>query len=210
MLLTAMPVAAQIGNGSFETPPLPVGGVQFFGNGATIGPWTVVGAPGNVGTVANGFSFGGVTFNAQDGNQFLDLTGSSNSNTGVEQTVTTLPGATYNLSFYVGNVNDPAAGLGTTSTVQVFVNGTQLADAVNSSGNATGVTWLPFTRAFTASGPSTTIRFLNGDPSNDTANGLDNVTLTAAAVTTPEPGSITLLATGIVGLVAATRRRRRA
>lgn len=59
-----------------------------------------------------------------------------------------------------------------------------------------------FATTFTAASASTTLRFLNGDPSNDNSNGLDNVSLVdngpVAAV--PEPSSIVPLGSGLLGL----------
>src|SRR5699024_3767406 len=130
--------------------------------------------------------------------QFLDLTGDTNTPTGVEQTVVTLPGTTYDLSFWVGNVIGPTAGVGSTSTVRVFLDGTELAAATNGGGGGTTISWLQFTRSFVAAGPSTTIRFINGDPRDDTANGIDDVTLAVGVSAVPEPGTTVLVAGGLV------------
>jgi hypothetical protein len=78
---------------------------------------------------------GGFTWPAAVGQQWLDLTGDgSNSVTGVQQTVATTPGSTYTLTFYVGNPNDPGGPSGTTSTLNVFVNGTQTFSITNLAG----------------------------------------------------------------------------
>jgi hypothetical protein len=67
------------------------------------------------------------------------------------------------------------------------------------------------TTTFAATSASTTVEFLNGDPSNDNTNGLDNVSLVdngpAVAGTTPEPSSIMLLGSGLPGLAWWLRRR---
>src|SRR4051794_3236546 len=82
-----------ITNGSFETPVVPVGSFTLFtvGSGALIG-WSVVGPAGtNVAIVSGSFSQNGVSFVAQDGAQWLDLTGlNSNSSEGVSQTLSTI------------------------------------------------------------------------------------------------------------------------
>ena len=88
-------------NGSFETPIVPVGSYILYSNGsAAITGWQVVSTPGaNVAIVSGTFAQNGVSFPAQDGVQWLDLTGTSNTlNEGVQQTVTTIPGQIYQLS----------------------------------------------------------------------------------------------------------------
>lgn len=165
-------------DGSFETPLVPVDGYMLFATGQKIGPWTVVGAAGNVAPISGKFSQNGFTFPAPSGKQWLDLTGTSNTATGVSQTVKTVVGGQYDLTFYVGNVVNPGGIFGTTSTVNVLVNGIHLMTAVNTSGaGSTKQVWQKFTAAVTASGATTTIAFLNGDPPNDTDCGLDAVSL---------------------------------
>ncbi len=166
-------------NCSFEMPSNP--NCAGYSVGQSISGWTVFGAPGNVATcpvfrdVTNDTSF---TY--LDGVQGLDLTGTSQTSTGVQQSVATTPGMTYRLSFLVGNVYDPGGVYGTTSTVHVLVNGMQLLVATNADAAISGapvLTWKPFTAAFVASTPMTTIAFVNGDPPDDSSNFLDGVTL---------------------------------
>ena len=58
----------------------------------------------------------------------------------------------------------------------MLVNGTPILAAVNSGGTTT-TNWQQFTTSFMATGSTTTIEFLNGDPYPDNNNGLDNVVL---------------------------------
>jgi uncharacterized protein DUF642 len=165
-------------NGSFESPVVAVGGYQLFTNGADLAGWTVVGATGNVAPLSTTFSQNGFSFPAEDCAQSLDLTGTSNTATGVTQSVPTSAGTTYQLSFWVGNVVDPGGIFGTTSTVNVLVNGTQAMAAVNSGGAGTKtLSWEQFTVPFTATSSSTTIAFMNGDPPTDNSNMLDSVAI---------------------------------
>ena len=109
--------------------------------------------------------------------QWLDLTGSSNTATGVAQTIRAQqPGATYRLSFAVGNVVDPGGLFGVTSTVDVLVNGNRVLAATNSGGGMTQA-WKTFTLPVDPKSDLTTIEFLNGDPGTDNSNGLDAVEL---------------------------------
>ena len=93
LTLAARADAAFITNGSFETPTVPIGGFTNFLAGSTaITGWTVVGVDS---AVTNGsFTQSGITFQAQDGNQWIDLAGvtSNNRASGVTQTVPTADG----------------------------------------------------------------------------------------------------------------------
>jgi hypothetical protein len=165
-------------NGSFECPVTSVGGFTNFNTGGSFEGWTVVGANGAVSVLSGAYAQGGYVWTAEDGVQTLDLTGDgSNSATGVQQVVATSAGTLYTLSFWLGNIVDAAQGWGTTSTVNVMVDGVQAGSAIN-SGSATGTLyWQQFQVQFMAASSSTTIALINGDPSNDNSNILDDVTL---------------------------------
>lgn len=188
---------ADVMNGSFETPVVPVGSFANFASGSTgITGWTVVGPEVSVVNTKN--TSLGFSFPAEAGAQWLDLTGDlSNTVEGVQQTIATTPGATYDLSYFVGNVVDPGGPWGTTSTVDAYVNGALIQTATNAGGGST-LTWQQFTTSFVAASSSTQIEFLNGDPPTDNSNGLDNVVVTKATATTPEPATFTLLALALV------------
>ena len=200
---TGANAASLIANGSFETPLVPVGFFTSFPvGGATLTNWSVTGPSGTeVAIVSGSFSQNGVTFEAQDGNQWLDLTGNgSNSTEGVAQTVSTTAGDKYHLSFYVGNTTGGSI-FGTTSTVNVSINGGPSTSFTNSATDATGLNWQLFTLDFIASTTSTTINFANADPGNDNSNGLDNVALVDLGPSAvPLPGALPLFVTGLVGL----------
>ena len=187
--------ANSIVNGSFETPLVPNGFFTNFLSGSTgITEWTVVGPEASV--VSTNYAAFGFTFPAEDGKQWLDLTGDvSNTVEGVKQTIATTPGTTYNLSYFVGNQVNPGGPWGVTSTVNVMVNGTLIQTAVNSMGaGGTTQVWEQFTTSFLATSSSTTLEFLNEDPPTDNSNGLDNVVVTpGSVVSTPEPSTLLLL-----------------
>src|SRR5882724_10956401 len=196
-----------VANGSFETPTVPVGGFTTFASGSNaISDWTVVGPSGtSIAIINETFTQFGFTFPAQDGVQWLDLTGlNSNTTDGVQQTVATTPGALYDLSFFVGNISNPGGLFGTTSTVGVQINGGPVVSFPNCGGvGSTSLVWQQFTLPFTATAATTSITFINQDPSGDNNNGLDNVSLTLGQSTgVPESAStLFLLATGLLGLL---------
>jgi len=201
---------SQVTNGSFESPTVPVGNFTNFPvvGSPLIPGWTVVN--NSVSIVSGTFSQNGVTFQAQDGVQWLDLTGDgSNSNEGVSQGVSTIAGHTYLLSYFIGNTTGGGI-FGTTSTVNVSINNVSTFTNTNSAVNATSLTWQQFTHTFVAGGSTTTLSFFNGDPPGDNSNGLDNVTLADQGIVgaVPEPTSAALVVSGLLGLGLLTRRKR--
>jgi hypothetical protein len=116
-------------NGSFEQPVLPIGGGQDFTGGSTgIPGWTVVGV--DIGLLQTKYSEpqnGMIQFNAQDGLNSVDLTGAFNTGPtdGIKQTVTTTPGSTYDLSFWVGRAQSDNGfpGYQDPVTVDLSLNG---------------------------------------------------------------------------------------
>jgi hypothetical protein len=162
----------------FELPLVAVGGYTTFVSGTELSSWTVVGANGNVAPLSNSYSSLGISWSAHEGVQTLDLTGLSNSATGVSQSIATRSGQRYTLSFWVGNVVDPTGEYGTTSTVDVFVDDHRQLTATNSDGAGLGVlVWKQFTVAFTASTTPTNLAFVNADPVTDNSNIIDDIVL---------------------------------
>lgn len=166
-------------DGSFEKPVVPDGTYQLFNTGDTFKNWTVVGDPGNVAIVSGDFSYC-VPLPAKKGVQFLDLTGTSNTPTGVQTSVKTTPGSTYSVAFFIGNLAGDG-NCGTTSTVNLVIDGVPVASFTNRKTGDTLV-WKKFSTEFTAQNATTMIAFINGDGPNDTSNGLDAITVELVAV----------------------------
>jgi hypothetical protein len=176
--LVANSARADIRNGSFETPDAPDGGMITVSKGEKFAGWKVVDQTGNVFIVGPNFFIGTTYLPAKKGAQWICLTGSSRTRTGVQQKVSTIPGKTYILSFYVGNINDPRGGLGSSSAVKLYIDGKLWETARNSSTAASRLRWKAFSTRFTAAFDTTTIKFINGDGPEDGINGLDAVSLT--------------------------------
>jgi hypothetical protein len=167
-----------ITGGGFEDPIVTSGTFTTFGTGERFSAWKVTGGLGNVAIVSGTFTKNGFTFPAHSGQQSLDLTGTTNTPTGFQQTVTTTPGSVYKLTFWVGNVYDPTGFFGTGSTVNVFVNGQLLTSVINTHGKGKSfLVWRQFSATFTASTTTTTVTFINADPPTDNVNELDDVAL---------------------------------
>jgi len=162
--------------------------------------------------VSGTFAQNGVAFIAQDGAQWLDLTGFNiNSTEGVSQTVATTVGNLYQLSFFVGNTTGGGI-FGTTSTVNVSLNGVQSFSDINSTVSPVAQNWQQFTHTFVATSASTTLALLNGDPVSDNNNGLDNVVLLdlgPAVGAIPEPDTYAMLLGGLSLLGFMLRRRKK-
>lgn len=202
--------ATLLTNGSFETPVVAAGNFTSIPVGsALLTGWSVIGPAGAaVSPVSTTFSQNGVAFVAQDGAQWLDLTGFNvNSTEGVSQSVATTAGNQYQVSYFVGNTTGGGI-FGTSSTVNVLINGVQTFSDTNSTVSPASQNWQQFTHTFFASGASTTLAFVNADPASDNNNGLDNVVLLdlGPVGAVPEPETYALLLAGL-GLLGFTARR---
>lgn len=175
-MVEASAAANLIVDGSFERPVVPDGSFQYFTNAQKFRNWTVVGDPGNVAIVSEDLNYCGHTFLTNFGTQFVDLTGNSDTATGLQQKIATNPGSTYSLSFLIGNVYDTVYNCGTSSTVNVLIDGALVATFANKGGKgSSNIAWRKFSTEFVAQHATTTIALINGDPPSDTANGLDAV-----------------------------------
>jgi len=144
---------AQIQNGSFET-------------GTLAGPYATLTAPDST-TINNwtvssaSIDYIGTYWTAADGSRSIDLSGAVGDAGAVQQTFTTIPGATYYITFSLAGNPDGPQGI---KTVQVSANPCSGCSPQNYNFDTTGhsttnMGWVDSTYAFTANSSSTTIAF---------------------------------------------------
>jgi hypothetical protein len=192
-------------DGGFENPGVPVGGNITYSVGETIDSvWTVIGSPlGNI-SVLSEFQNAGpnLMYTAHTGVQEIDLTGGTDNGaaTGLEQTISTVTGFQYTLDFWVGNVN--ASPPDWPASVAVQLDGITVETVTNTnvatygSSGVAPANWELFSYNFTATGNTTTVGFLDNVPADVGFNGLDDVSVNAAA--SPEPSTMFLLGAGLL------------
>jgi hypothetical protein len=131
---------------------------------------------------------------AQDG-QFYATFGPVGSDGTISQTISDTAGAGYTLSFWLAAAGDDP------SHFAVFWNGTDLMDEMDPN---TGGNWTQFSFNVQGTGSDTLTFAFQDDPEYI---ALDNVSVSPAGGTTPEPSSIMLLGTGVLALGGMARRK---
>jgi hypothetical protein len=186
-----------VSDGGFET-PTPSGIVPYTGS---LGDgWSAT--AGTIAIFSNADGEGGV---AHSGNQFAYLDWAETVNT-VSQTLTTVVGQSYTISFWLADTNANAVTV--TFGGQTLFNGSAPTNGVGSSSN-----YVNYTYTVTATYTSTVLAFTGQYTEGGYGTILDDVSVTlgGAPPPTPAPRSLYLCLIGLAGLAlyAAFQVRRR-
>lgn len=227
--------ADMILNGSFESTTLMTSG-PFVTSGtgtavdSSVADWTVDCAatanhacstgdpyltlvfPGE-GTIDDGYNgnalYGPMSATSPDGGNFVAADGDPSYSAPFSQTINGLtPGQSYLLTFYQAAGQQVGLSGATTEYFQVTL-GTETINSTVMDNPSEGFTaWNQQDLIFVAASPSEVLTFLSvGTPSGAPPIGLlDGVSL---AQTAPEPSGIALLGSGVLGIIALRRRRRK-
>jgi len=198
LLLASMGVVSAnlVSNGGFESPVYGGSFLNLNAGSAVLAPWVIdSGSIDHIGSywVSHGPS------------QSIDLTGSTGLPGSISQTLTTVPGGTYELSFYMaGN----PAGLPVTKYVDVYWNGVKVdTKSFDTTGKTLGTMgWTKMVVSpLTATGVSTQIMFKDISGSDYYGAALDDIVVDLQQSTTPVPEfpSMALPVGLIVGLIGA-------
>ncbi len=187
-------------NGSFEVASLnPGAGFATVAEGSTqITGWEVF----DLVPAALTIDYIGTFWQAADGARSVDLTG-NNGAAGIRQTFDTLVGTTYRVEFAMAGNPDGPPDMKQVLVEAGGVSQSFLFDAAPTSRADMG--WIYYALDFTADSTATTLSFLSQTSGVFFGPAIDDVSVQAV----PEPASMTLLATGAVGLLVARLRRRR-
>jgi hypothetical protein len=176
-------------DGSFEDQAQGAGSWSVYN---TINGWTTVGGSG----IELRNNVAGAAF---DGVNFVEL--DSYNNSAMAQTLTTVAGASYDLSFAYSARTGVAAA---SNLVEVLWNGISVASITADGSGLSGNDWHVFSYAVTGTG-SDTLVFRAGGTNDSLGGSLDAVGITAAV---PEPSTYAMMFLGL-GLIGASLSRRR-
>lgn len=165
-----------------------------FETGSFVPGWT------QSGNTAGGTTYVSPGMTLAHSGDFFAVFGPEGSLGFITQTLVTVPGASYNLSFYLRNLR-----AGTPNQFQVSFNGVVLQTLTDQPPTAD---YILFTFSnLVATGAATQLQFgFRHDPDFWL---FDDVVVTPAGAPIPEPTTMLLLGTGLAGVGAAVRKRRR-
>jgi len=195
-LLAATPLLALadsanlLNNGSFEATAI------------NTGNWTIVSSLAGWTTGDLGIELrNNVVGSALAGNNFAELDTTGNSS--ISQSIATVAGQWYSLSFAYSNRSDVALNSNGLSWTFGDATGTAIASTLASGGNQ----WQQFSTQVQASGTSMTLSFSAIGRSDSLGSSLDNISVSSVSAV-PEPESYALLLAGLGAMALVLRRRK--
>ncbi|MFJ8329911.1 choice-of-anchor C family protein [Streptomyces sp. NPDC094437] len=157
--------ASRFDDGSFENPKAPANSFTELSAGQLIGPWQVI--SGTVDLIGAGF------WQAAEGDQSVDLNGAGPG--AVSQTFTTVPGATYTVSYALSG--NPAGPTSVIKTGTASVDGQNFQDfSFNNTGTSfTNMKYVKRQFTFEATNSTTTLAFTSTTATGPYGPVLDDV-----------------------------------
>jgi len=192
--LCAKPAVAAnlVENGDFENPSL---GTGSFATLPSIDGWTLA-----TGSLGSGIEVqNNVAGSAYSGQQFVEL--SSTNVTGIEQTISTVAGDTYQLQFAFS----PRPNVNQANITDVSWGGKQIATVTGNGANLTNTDWTVYDYTLKATSNLTTLEFDDlREPQTSLGSYIDDVSVTNVTPvpeSTPILGILSLGAIGVVSLL---------
>ena len=177
------------------------------GNSTDMPGWTATGQPGRTADIAWIGPTNPFGLSASSGSYFLDLTGYQDTGPygGVEQTIKTIAGATYQLTFDLGSDSTSGTPAGITASAGSNSQNFSFAPVIRNQ-------WQTETMQFVALGGATLVSLIGDTPNNTIYIGLDNVNVdfvSGPTGATPLPAALPLFAAGLGAMGFLAKRRKR-